>query len=54
MPDRSGHGYLYFDAFGSVARLALPAVRLTMLAYSPAGDRDHCRSCVTLSRGLAT
>jgi hypothetical protein len=33
----SGIAYLYFDAFGGVVRFALPAVGLTMLAYSPAG-----------------
>lgn len=33
----SATAYLYFDAFGGVIRFALPAVGLTMLAYSPAG-----------------
>lgn len=33
----SGIAYLYFDAFGGVVRFALPAMGLTMLAYSPAG-----------------
>lgn len=33
----SGIAYLYFDAFGGVVRFALPAIGLTMLAYSPAG-----------------
>lgn len=33
----AGVAYLYFDAFGGVIRYALPAVGLTMLAYSPAG-----------------
>ncbi len=33
----AGISYLYFDAFGGVIRFALPAVGLTLLAYSPAG-----------------
>lgn len=46
----SGIAYLYFDAIGGVVRFALPAMGLTMLAYSPAGLAIIALLCHFVSR----